>query len=102
MSNNQKIITHTSKDHVDVVLDAKSEVVLVLLREGRQVNISVREVDTLTGGDEAVVSRLDLDSLLVHNLKNLKSQDTVVDVDNTPRLDNLGDVLVINIPVAVS
>lgn len=94
--------THTSKDHVDVVLDAEPEVVLVLLREGRQINIRVREVDAFAGGDKPVVSRLDPDGLLIHDLKNLKSQDTVVNVDNAPRLDDLGDVLVINIPASVS
>ena len=100
MSNNQKIITHTSKDHVNVVLDAKSEVVLVLLGQSRQVDIGVGQVDTLARRDEPVVADLDLDGFVVCDLKHVERQNTVVNIDDTANLDDLGDVLVVDIPTA--
>lgn len=90
------------KDHVDTVLDTKSEIGLVLLGKSGQVDISVGKVDTLLGADGAVVSGLDLDGLLVLNAENVKGKDTVVDVDNTARLNDLGDVLVVDVPKEVS
>lgn len=45
------VLTTTNKrgeDHVDVVLDTKAQVVLVLLGEGRKIDVSVGQVDTLS------------------------------------------------------
>ena len=88
----------TSKDHVNIVLDTKPEVVLVLLRESGQIDIRVGQVDALAGRDEPVIPRLDLDGLLVHNLDHVKRQHTVIHVDDATGLDHLGDVLVVDVP----
>ena len=88
-----------SKDHVDIVLDAKPEIGLVLLGEGWEIDVGIGKVDTLAGRDEAIVSRPDLDSLLIDNLKNIKRKNAVVDIDDTARLDDLGNVLVVDVPV---
>lgn len=87
------------EDHVDVVLDTKPQVVLVLLGQSRKIDIGVGQVDTLLGRDEAVVLALDADGLVVNNLEDLERQDTVIDVDDTALLDNLGDVLVVDVHV---
>jgi hypothetical protein len=86
------------KDHVDLVLDTKFQVVLVLLGEGRQVNVSVGQVDTLLGGDEAVVAGAGLDVLVVLDGEDVESENTVVNVDDSAGLDDLCDVLVVDIP----
>lgn len=88
----------TRKDHVDIVLDAEPEVLLVLLRESRQVNVRVRQVDAFPRRDEAIVARLDLDGLLVDDLEHIERQHAVVDVNDASRLDHFGDVLVVDIP----
>lgn len=93
---------HTSKDHVDIVLDAEQEIGLVLLGEGGQIDIGVGQVDTLAGRDETIVARLNLDGLVVDNLEHIERQDTVVDVNNSAWGDDLGDVLVVDVPGAVS
>jgi hypothetical protein len=92
------VSAHTRKNHVDVVLDAKPKVGLILLRKSGEVDIRVGEVDTLPRGNEAVVPGLHLDGLVIHNLKDIESQNAVVNVDDTPRLDDLGDILVVDIP----
>ena len=89
------------KDHVDAVLDTELEIGLVLLGQRRQINVGLGQVDTLLGGDLAVVDTLDLEGLLVNNLKNLERQNTVVDVDCAASLDDLGDVLVVDVHVLV-
>jgi predicted RNA-binding protein with EMAP domain len=88
----------TSKDHVDIVLDTKPKVVLVLLRERGQINVGVGQIHALAGRDKPVVPRPDLDGLVVDNLQHIKRQDTVVHVDDPPRLNYLGDVLVVHVP----
>lgn len=92
----------TRKDHVHVVLHTKPEIGLILLRKSGEIDVGVGEIDALAGRDEAVVPRLDLDGLVVHNLEHIEGQDTVIDVDNTPGLDDLGDVLVVDIPRSLS
>lgn len=92
----------TGEDHVHVVLHTEPEIGLVLLRKSGEIDIGVGEIDALAGRDATVVPRLDLDGLVVHNLEHIKGQDTVVDVDNAPGLDDLGDVLVVNIPRGLS
>lgn len=86
------------EDHVDIVLDTKQEIGLVLLGQSRQVDIGVGQVDTLLGGDEAVVAGAGFDSLVVLDAQDIKGEDTVVDVDDTAGLDDLGDVLVVDVP----
>lgn len=87
------------KDHINVVLDAKPQVVLVLLRQSREVNIGVGQVDTLPRGNVPVVLGADADGLFVDNVENLERQNTVIDVDDATRLDDLGDVLVVDVHV---
>ena len=87
-----------SKDHVNIILDTKSEIVLIFFGQGGQIDVGVGEVDTLLGRNLAIVTRSDTDGLIINNLENVKCKDTIVDVDDTSRLDDLGDVLIINIP----
>lgn len=87
-----------SEDHVDAVLDTEPQIGLVLLGESRKVDISAGKVDTLLGGDLAVVDGAALEGLLVDNLEDLEGEDTVVDVDDTALLDDLCDVLVVDVP----
>ncbi|KAI6766123.1 hypothetical protein HG530_007193 [Fusarium avenaceum] len=90
------------ENHVNIVLDTKSKIGLVLLGESGQIDIGVGQVDTLLGADGTVVAGSDLDSLLVGDLKDVESEDTVVDVDDTARLDDVGNVLVVDVPEEVS
>jgi hypothetical protein len=87
-----------SEDHIDIILDTKSEIRLILLRESWEIDIGVGKVDTLLGRDLAIVSCSDADSLRVNNLEDVEGKDTVINIDDTSWLDNLGDVLVVNIP----
>lgn len=87
------------KDHVDIVLDAKAQVILVLLGQSGEIDIGVGQVDTLPRGDVTIVLGTDADGLIVDDVQNLECQDTVVDVDDTTRLDDLGDVLVVDVHV---
>lgn len=87
-----------SEDHVDAVLDTETEIGLVLLGESGKIDIGLGKVDTLLGRDLAVVDGLGADVLVVNNLKDLESEDTVIDVDDTALLDHLGDVLVVKVP----
>jgi len=87
------------KDHVDIVLDTKTQVVLVLLGQGRQIHIGVGQVDALLGRDEAVVAGTHLDGLGVRDFEDVEGQNTVVDIDDPAGLDHLGDVLVVDVHV---
>ena len=87
------------EDHVDLVLDTKAEIGLVLLRESGKVDVGLGKVDTLLGGDLAVVDSLAADGLVVNDLEDLEGEDTVVDVDCAALLDDLGDVLVVDVHV---
>jgi hypothetical protein len=87
-----------SKDHVDIVLDTKSQVGLVLFRKSWEVDVGLWQVDALSGRDLAVVDSLGTNGLLVLDLDDLEGKDTVVDVDGTALLDDLGDVLVVDVP----
>ncbi len=90
------------KDHVDVVLDTKLEIGLVLVGQGGQIDIGVGQVDTLAGGNEAVVASAGLDGLVVLDGEDVEGEDTVVHVDDAARLDHLGNVLVVDVPGEVS
>lgn len=74
------------------------EVGLVLLRQSRKVDIGIGEVDTLAGRNETVVASPGFDGLVVLDAQDVESKDTIIDVDDTARLNDLGDVLVVNIP----
>ena len=87
------------EDHVDVVLDAKLQISLILVGEGGKVNVCVGQVDTLLGGDEAVVASAALNVLVVLDAQDIESEDTIVDVDDTTGLDDFGDVLVVDVPI---
>jgi hypothetical protein len=87
------------EDHVDLVLDTETEIGLVLLGKSGKVNVGLGKVDTLLGGDLAVVDSPAADGLLINDLEDLESEDTVVDVDCAAGLDDLGDVLVVDVHV---
>lgn len=86
------------EDHIDALLNTEAQISLVLLGKGRKIDISVRQVDTLAGRDEAVVAGADLDRLLVLDAEDVKAENTVIDVDDAAGLDNLGNVLVVDVP----
>lgn len=86
------------KDHVDVVLDAKFEIRLVLLGQGGQIDIGIGQVDTLARGDEAVVAGTGLDGLIVLDGEDVEGEDTIVNVNDAARLNDLGNVLVVDVP----
>ena len=71
---------------------------MILLREGWEINIGIWEVDTLLGRDLAVVSGTDADSLVINDIDNIKSKNSVIDVDDAALLNDLGDVLVVDVP----
>jgi hypothetical protein len=50
-----------SKDHVDTVLDTKQKILLVFLRESREVDISLGQVNTLARRDVSGVQGTDAD-----------------------------------------
>lgn len=79
------------EDHVDVVLDAEFQVVLVLIRKRGQVDVRLREVDTLTRREGAVVDATHADVRTVDG-KNQERQDTIVDVDELAGCSDLGQV----------
>jgi hypothetical protein len=87
------------EDHVDLVLDTETEIGLVLLGESGKVNVGLGKVDTLLGGDLAVVDGLAADGLVVNDIEDLEGEDTVVNVDCAALLDDLGDVLVVDVHV---
>jgi len=87
-----------SEDHIDAVLDTETEIGLVLLGESGKIDVGLGKVDTLLGRDLAVVDGSGADVLVVNNLEDLESEDTVIDVDDTAGLDHLGDVLVVEVP----
>ena len=86
------------EDHVNLVLDTKPEIGLVLLGERGEIDVGLGQVDTLLGGDLAVVYALALEGLLVGDLEDLERKNSVVHVDDPSRLDDLGDVLVVDVP----
>ena len=87
-----------SEDHVHPILDAKSYVVLVLLGEWWEVNVGLGQVDTLAGGDLAIVLAAALQGLVVNDLEDFEGENTVIDEDDLALLNDLGDVLVVDIP----
>ena len=89
------------KDHVHTILYTESEIGLVLFGKRRKIDVGLWEVDTLLGRDLAVVDAPAAQSLFVDNLEDFKGEDTVIDVDGTALLNDLGNVLVIDVPGAV-
>jgi hypothetical protein len=71
---------------------------LVLFRQRGQIDVGVGKIDTLAGGDISVVAGTSLNVLLVLDAQDVESEDTIVNVDDTARLNDLGDVLVVDIP----
>jgi hypothetical protein len=71
---------------------------LILLREGREIDIGIGEIDSLLGRDLAIVSGTGTDGLGVNNVENVKGEDTIVNVDDTSRLNDFGNVLVVDVP----
>lgn len=85
------------KDHVDAVLDAKLEVLLVLLGQGREVDRRLGEVDTLARTERAVVDGLDLEPVALDG-EDLQREDAVVDIDVLAGRRDLGEVLLQRAP----
>jgi hypothetical protein len=85
--------------HVDVVCLPKGEVCLVFLGQCREVDVGVGEVHSLLGRDEAVVSCPYSDGPGVLDLQHLKGQDTVVHVYDAARLDDPGNVFVVDVAI---
>jgi hypothetical protein len=102
LANGEDVLRATDErgeDHVDLVLDTETEIGLVLLGESRKVNIGLGKVDTLLGGDLAIVDSPAADGLLVDDVEDLEGEDTVVNVDCAALLNDLGDVLVVDVHV---
>jgi len=74
------------------------EIGLVLLGESWEVDIGIWKVDTLLGGNLAIVSATNADSLVINDIENVKSKDTIVNVDDSAWSNNLGNVLIVDIP----
>lgn len=87
-----------SEDHVDLVLNTELEIGNILLGKGGEVNVSAGQVNTLAGGDVAVVQAADADGLVVYDFEDLEGKDTVINIDELARRDHLGDVLVVEVP----
>jgi len=86
------------KNHVHIILNTKSKIRLILLREGREIDIGIGEIDSLLGRDLAIVSGTGTDGVGVNNVKNVKGEDTIVNVDDTSWLNDFGNVLVVDVP----
>jgi hypothetical protein len=78
------------------LLDAKDKVLLVLGRNGREVDGAAGEVDALLGAEQAAVLDLAVE-VVVANLEDLDRDEPVVDEDAVARLDDLDDVLVVEV-----
>jgi hypothetical protein len=79
------------ENHVDAILDTERQVVLVLFRQGGQVDGRLGQVDTLARREGARVERLDA-QVGAFDGDDLEREDTVVDVDELARGGNLGKV----------
>lgn len=86
-----------SKDHVDPVLDAKLQVGNIFLGQRRKVDIGAGQVDTLPGGDLPVIEGSHSEGLLIDDFGHFEGLDAVVNVDQLPDIDHLGDVLVVDV-----
>lgn len=60
------------EDHVNIVLDTEPQVADILLGQSGEVYVGTGQVDTLAGGDVAVVQALDTQGLVIHHLEDLK------------------------------
>ena len=90
------------EDHVDVVLDTESEIGDILLGQSGKVDVGAGKVHTLAGRDVTVVQALDAEGLIVYDFQDLEGKDTIVDIDQLARGNDLGDVLVVEVPVKSS
>lgn len=79
------------EDHIDSVLHAEPEIVLILLRESGQVDIGLGQVNTLAGGERAVVQSTDTDVGAIDR-DNEERKNTVIDVDELAGGSNLGQI----------
>lgn len=87
-----------SEYHVHIVLDTKSQIGLILLGESWEINVGVGKIDTLLGRDLAVVAGTNSDGLSINDVEDIEGKNTIIDVDDTTLLDDLGNVLVVDVP----
>jgi hypothetical protein len=71
---------------------------LILLRKGREIDIGIGEIDSLLGRDLAIVSGTGTNGLRIDDFEDVKGENTIVNVDDTSWLNDLGNVLVVNVP----
>ncbi|RUS22197.1 hypothetical protein BC937DRAFT_90053 [Endogone sp. FLAS-F59071] len=84
------------ENYVDVVFDAKQEIPLVLLRECRQIDVRLGQIDTLLGAKFAVVDGAHAHKVLAC-LEDLKRENAVVNVNHLAHLNHLGEVNVVDV-----
>lgn len=80
-----------SENHVNAVLDTKLKILLVLVRQSWEIDISLGKVDTLAGGDIASVESANVDICAIHG-EDEKGEDSIIDVDELARGSDLGKV----------
>ena len=90
-----------SKDHINLILDAKLEICNILLGQSWKINICARQVHTLLGGDLSTVERPDANGLIIHNLDDLERLDTIINVDQLACINDLCDILVVHVEVFI-
>ena len=61
-----------SEDHVDLVLNTEAQIGNILLGQSGEVYVGTGQVDTLAGGDVAVVQALGAQVILIQHLEDLK------------------------------
>ena len=74
---------------------------MILLGEGREIDIGVGKIDTLLGRYLAIVAGADSDGFGVDDLEDIECEDTVIDVDDSAGFNDFGNVLVVNIPIKI-
>jgi len=80
-----------SKDHIDTVFNTEEEILLVLLRKSRKIDIGLGKVDALAGGDVSVVDGADSDICAIDG-EDKERKNAIVNVDQLARSSDLGQV----------
>ena len=80
-----------SKDHVDAVLNTEQKILLVLLGESREIDLSLGQIDTLARGDVPGVQGTDADCGSIDG-KNKEGEDAVINIDEFSGSSDFGQV----------